>query len=136
MKKIVLILLTFSIVSTGLADIQSPPGAKYNRMRKLSRAVANIVYGFNEIPATWRRTNDSEGSSVGASHGLLNGGKRSIVRLGFGVYEFLTFPFPTYKDSYRAPGKKIWWDLNHGYSEFPPELGFRSEFDYTRDQSW
>ena len=136
MKKIALIFLTLSFATASFADIQSPPGGKDNRMRKLSRAVANIVYGINEVPYTWARTNGSEGPDVSASDGLLNGAKRSIVRLGFGVYEFVTFPFPTYKGSYRAPGKKIWWDLNHGYTEFPPEIGFRSEADYTRTQGW
>jgi len=136
MKKIVLILLTLSVATSGMADIQSPPGGKHDRMRKLSRSIANILYGFNEIPYTWTRTRDDEGPTVAFTHGILNGGKRSIVRLGFGAYEFVTFPFATYKGSYRNPGKKLWWDLNHGYTEFPPELGFKSERTYTRSQRW
>ena len=139
MKKIVLILFAIGIVATpalSFADIQSPPGGKNTRIRKLSRAFANVIYGFNEIPATWAKTNRYEGVSAAASYGIIEGGKRTIVRFGFGAYELVTFPFPTYKGGYKPVGKKAWWDLNHGYTEFPPELGFRSHLDYVRSQTY
>jgi putative exosortase-associated protein (TIGR04073 family) len=141
MKKFALILLTVALSSaptlTSVADIQAPPGARYNSVRKLSRAVANIVYGISEVPATWMKTNDEEGPSVSGSYGVIEGSKKSLVRLGFGAYEFVTFPFKTYKGSYRPPYRKnIWFDTMHGYSEMPPELGFESRFDYVRSQSY
>ncbi len=140
MKKIVLILLAIGIVATpatlSFGDIQSPPAGKNTRIRKLSRAIANLAYGISEIPFTWARTNTYEGVSAAGTYGFVEGTKRSIVRLGFGAYEFVTFPFPTYKGGYKPVGKKIWWDLNHGYAEFPPELGFQSHLSYVRGQSW
>ena len=140
MKKIVLILLTAAIVATpatlSFGDIQSPPAGKNTRIRKLSRAFANIVYGVSELPFTWNKVNRYEGVSAAASYGIIEGTKRSIVRLGFGAYEFVTFPFPTYKGGFKPVGKKLWWDLNHGYSEFPPELGFRSHLTYVRSQNY
>ncbi len=58
---------------------------------------------------------------------------RSFARLGYGVYETALFPFPTYKGSYRPPYKSdIPW-IHCGYSEFPPELGFESRYNYVRD---
>ncbi len=137
MKKFLLLTATliFASSSIGWADIQSPPGGKNNRVRKLSRGVANVVYGLTEFPQTLQLTVREEGPGAFAD-GLINGTKRSVVRLGFGVYEFLTFPFPTYKKGYIAPGKKIWWDLNHGYTELPPEIGMKSHFPYTRSQHW
>jgi len=140
MKK--LIIFAFAtcllVTSSSFADIQSPPGAKQTRLRKLSRAVANIVYGINEIPATWARTTKEEGSVHGASLGLIRGSYRSVIRAGYGVFEFATFPFETYKGSFRPAyaGKSIWWDLNHGYSELAPELGFQSKFGTGRTQKW
>ena len=140
MKK--LIIFAFAtcmlVTSSSFADIQSPPGGKQNRINKLSRAVSNILYGINEIPSTWSRVNKDQGSIHAASHVMVKGGYRTLIRVGYGVYEFATFPFATYKASFRPAygGKNIWWDLNHGYSELAPELGFQSKFGTGRSQSW
>ena len=140
MKK--LIIFAFAtcmlVTSSSFADIQSPPGGKQNRINKLSRAVANILYGINEIPSTWSRVNKDQGSLHAISHGMVKGSYRTLVRAGYGVYEFATFPFATYKGSFRPDygGKNIWWDLNHGFSELAPELGFQSKFGSGRSQSW
>ena len=140
MKKFIVLTLATSLLIGGisLGDIQSPPGGKQTPIRKLSRAVGNILFGINEIPSTWSRTLDSEGSLYAASSGLINGTYRSLVRAGYGVFEFVTFPIETYKGSYRPDygGKSIWWDLNHGYSELAPELGFQSKFDTGRSLNW
>ena len=32
--------------------------------------------------------------------------------------------------------KKEKWDVNHGYSDFPRELGFQSVHDYVRSQPY
>lgn len=140
MKKLLATALTTCILvtSSSFADIQSPPGGKHDRVRKLSRAVGNILYGINEVPSTWRRTVEEEGSVHAATYGVVKGSYRALVRAGYGVYEFATFPWPKYKDSYRPAyrGKSIWWDLNHGYQEFAPELGFQTKFDSGRSQAW
>lgn len=139
MKKIALILSLVLLSSsyTSFADIQSPPGARDNRVRKLSRGFSNLVYGVVEIPSFWRRTLEREGSTVAAGHGLINGTKRSVVRMGFGLYEVVTFPFATYKDGFKNPlPKKEKWDAYHGYSDYPRELGFQSANDYVRSQPY
>jgi len=141
MKKFALILATLTLSTaptlTSVADIQAPPGSKQTSVRKLSRAFANIVYGISELPATWTKVNDEEGPMVAGSYGVIAGTTRSFVRLGFGAYEFVTFPIKTHKGSFRAPFRKnIWFDSMRGYSEFPPELGFESRFVYTRLQSF
>ena len=140
MKK--LIIFAFAtcmlVTSSSFADIQSPPGGKQTRIHKLSRAVANIVYGINEIPSTWSRVNEDQGSIHAASYGIIKGSYRPLVRPVYGFYEFATLQFATYKGSFRSDfaGKSIWWDLNHGYSELAPELGFQSKFGQGRAQNW
>ena len=140
MKKLVLFAFAAALVTTGssFADIQSPPGGKQNRVRKLSRAVGNILYGINEVPVTWRRAVEEEGSIHASSYAVIKGSYRALVRAGYGAYEFATFPFKTYKGGYGPAyrGKSIWWDLNHGYHEFAPELGFQTKFDTSRTQGW
>ena len=138
MKKLAII-LTFVFVTSSLsyADIQSPPGDRDNRVRKLSRGLSNMIYGITELPGTWRNNNKREGSTIAAGHGLVEGAKRSVVRMGFGLYEVVTFPVPTYKDGYKSPlPKKAKWDANHGYSDYPKELGFQSVYDYVRTQPY
>lgn len=138
MKKLTLLAITACLftASTCFADFQSPPGDRYDRVRKLSRAVGNILYGINELPTTWARTTKEEGSVYGASIGIVNGTYRTLVRAGWGVFEFATFPFRTHKGSFRPGYKNIWWDLNHGYHELAPELGFQSKFGTARMQNW
>ena len=51
MKKFIVLTLATSLLIGGisLGDIQSPPGGKQTPIRKLSRAVGNILFGINEI---------------------------------------------------------------------------------------
>jgi putative exosortase-associated protein (TIGR04073 family) len=139
MKKRLHITLIVSVLlgSMAMADIQSPPGHHFNWSRKLSRGLANIVYGATEVFNVWDRTNRSDGAHAAASDFLVEGTKRTVVRLGYGVYEVVTFPFPTYKCTYRPPYYRKeqidpWW----GYSEFSPQVGFISQTDYSRSQGW
>lgn len=133
-RSILIITAAFTIGSLALADIQSSPGARWNWSRKLSRALANIAYGVTEIPVTWCKSNKLDGSSAAWTTMAVDGSKRSVVRLGYGVFELVTFPFPTYKDGYRPPFyKKEAIDPHFGYGEFPPQFGHSSQATYCRD---
>ena len=85
MKKFIALTLATSLLIGGLSfgDIQSPPGGKQTPIHKLSRAVGNILFGINEIPVTWSRTLDSEGS-IHAATSVINGTYRTLVRAGYG----------------------------------------------------
>jgi putative exosortase-associated protein (TIGR04073 family) len=132
---IALSLLTVSSIAYG--DIQSPPGHHYTWSRKLSRGVGNILFGWFEYPTVWRRTNDQEGTTAAASDMIVEGTKRTLVRAGFGLYEIATFMVPSWKRTYRPPYQHKenvdgWW----GYTEFAPQIGFRSEVPYSTTQGW
>ena len=138
-NRLLLLALTATLVVSGTAfgDINSPPGHHFKWSRKLSRGVGNILFGFLEYPTVWRKTNASEGSIAAASDFLIEGTRRSISRTVYGIYEAATFPVASHKLTYRPPyGIKesvdSWW----GYTEFAPELGFRSEAGYSRTQGW
>ncbi len=113
-------------------DIHDPPGADYGPTRKLSRGISNVVFGAVEIPYQLNYTNAKEGNSGGATYGVIKGTGRALKRLGYGLYETVTFLFPTYKASYRVPYRTdpVW--VNGGMSEFPPEMGWESRFPYVR----
>ena len=130
MKRLLLSLAVTLAAGPALADIQDPPMNAYTATRKLSRAWANMIYSPAEIPATMWRVNELEGNVAGASYGFIKGMGRMFVRMGTGVYEFITYPFPVYKRSYRPILRpNIPW-VNNGYEEFPPEWGFQTRKRY------
>ena len=121
------------------ADIQAPPQSDQGPTRKLGRGLGNILYGSTEVFDSMSDVNSSEGNSAAFSYGLVRGLGRTLARLGYGVFETATFPFPTQHGTYQPPYRNnIQW-LNSGYSEFPPEIGFETKYDYSRQyssQSW
>lgn len=119
--------------SLAMADIQAPPSSEYGPTRKLGRGLSNIAFGSTEVLDSWAAVNFNDGNSAAWSYGLVRGVGRMFARLGYGVYETVLFPFPTYKGTYRQPYRsEIPW-LKSGYSEFPPELGFETRYNYVRD---
>lgn len=131
------LLLSLSLVSlltaTAMADIQDPPMNDFGPTRKLGRALGNIVFGVTEIPSTITKINAREGNSAAASYGVVKGVGRMFYRLHKGIYELVTFPFPTHLGSYRPAYKSnIPW-IHGGFEEFPPELGFETKYRYSRN---
>ena len=103
----------------------------YNAGRKLGRAWANMLYSSSEIGMTMQRVNELEGNSAGATYGFIKGVSRWVVRTGTGIYEFVTFPFPLNRRSYRPVLRSnIPW-VNGGYEEFPPSFSFQTRKRYT-----
>ena len=132
MRLVICSLLLLACLVPAHADIQDPPAKKYDMHRKFSRGVSNIVWGFSELPHTMCITNDLEGNSAAFSVGIFAGVRRSLERVGVGVFEVATHPFAinrgTYKPYFKSPTRN-----NHGtYEEFPPELGYDSKYPYSR----
>ncbi len=129
--------LTFLVIflsgsSLLLADIQSPPQSDQGPTRKLGRGLGNMLFGSTEILDSMTDVNYMEGNSAAFSYGLVRGLGRTFARFGYGVFETLTFPFPTNHGTYKPPyNNNIQW-LYSGYSEFPPEVEFETKYDYCR----
>lgn len=139
MKKRI-ILATIGMLTAGslvYADIQAPPGAQWNWSRKLSRSLANLAYGWAEYPIHWQKVNRIDGANAAGTSTVVEGTVRTAVRLGYGVFEFVTFPAPAYKGTYKPPYyTNDRFDTWYGYQEFPPQVGFMSQSQHTRTQSW
>ena len=133
MKTLLTLLSLTCLSAVALADIHDPPMNDFGPTRKLSRGVANIAFGATELLINPNEINAREGNAAAWTYGIARGVGRFLVRIGKGVYEVTTFPFPTYKASYRPPYKLDPPWIHGGYEEFPPELGFESRFRYTRD---
>ena len=121
------------------ADIQAPPASDQGPTRKLGRGLGNILYGSTEIFESMSDVNYADGNNAAFSYGLVRGLGRTFARIGYGLFEVVTFPFPTQHGTYQPPyNNNIQW-LNSGYSEFPPEISFETKYDYCRQysfQSW
>lgn len=121
------------VASLAQADIQSPPSSDWGPTRKLGRGLGNICFGITELPDSMMAVNFLEGNSAAFSYGVVRGIGRSFARLGYGIYDTVLFPIPTYKGTYAPPYRSnVQW-INSGYSEFPPELGFESRYPYVRN---
>ena len=132
MKILLSLALGSLVTATALADIHDPPMNDQGPTRKLGRGIANIAFGVTEIPTVMSEMNEREGNSALWSYGAVRGIGRFFARLGYGIYEVTTFPFPTTRSSYRPPYKSnIPW-IHGGYEEFPPELGFHTRYRYVR----
>lgn len=133
MKTLVCSLLFVAAAAVAVADIQDPPMNDYGPTRKFSRGFANTFFGITELPKTVCEMNDREGNNAAASYGIVRGLGRVAFRFGAGIYEMVTAPFPTYKESYRPfYTSNVPW-IHGGYSEFPPELGLETKYNYNRD---
>lgn len=138
MRKILVALLLVAFTSVGVADIHEPPKTKYTKTRKLGRGVANILYGWTEIPTSMTRAGElhTEQSAGIMTAYMFQGIQRAGARLKFGFYEVINFQRPLYKDSYRPPMPDINYLPIQGYEEFPPQIGFLTTPGYNRGRSW
>jgi putative exosortase-associated protein (TIGR04073 family) len=139
MKKrfITTLLAVVTCGSMAFADIQSSPGSVWNWSRKLSRGIANLAYAPTEILSYWNRSNHTDGNIGSSIIAPIEGLKRTVVRVGYGVFEVVTFPAPVYKNGFRPPYyKKQRIDPWFGYDEFSPQLGISSQASYGRTQAW
>lgn len=139
MKRAIFTFLVAGLLGTAMADIQAPPASEYTSARKLGRAISNIIYAVEEIPVRMIYWTEQQGDYAGFSVGIVDGTARSIERIGYGLYELVTFWAPTYKCTYRPPyqgscGRHGLREYNvaNGFSEFPLELGFQSYYSYSR----
>jgi putative exosortase-associated protein (TIGR04073 family) len=135
MKKLLCFLLITCVTAVVYADIQDPPANDQGPTRKLGRGISNVLYGSTEFWTTLCIINNGEGNAAAGSYGIVKGLGRTFARFWTGLYEIATFPIPTTNGTYRSPLKSdIPW-IHGGYSEFPPELGWETKYNYSRSQT-
>jgi putative exosortase-associated protein (TIGR04073 family) len=132
MKTLLSATLVFGFAISSFADIQDPPSKDYGPTRKLGRGLSNLVFGLAELPTTIAKVNAREGNSAAAGYGVVRGLGRSGMRMGSGLFEFLTFPFPTKHHTHYPLLRSDIPYIHAGYEEFPPELGNESKYPYVR----
>ncbi len=135
MKTLLSLIALLTLGSLALADIQDPPVNDFGPTRKLGRGLANVfpLTALQEFFDTYRMINEREGNSAALTYGVVKGVGRVVYRNAMGIYEVVTFPFPTERGTYQPPYRSTIPWIHAGYYEFPPELGFESKYRYTRE---
>ena len=91
--RIVLLCLLIFIMGLPMADCYAQnPGTK------LGRGIMNILTGWIELPKNVYETSVEENVIAGLTMGLAKGVGMTVVRIGAGVFEAVTFPLPIPED--------------------------------------
>lgn len=133
MKIAVAIFAAGAIASSALADIHDPPSNDYGPTRKLGRGLSNFFIAPAEIPVSICKINTYEGNSAAAGYGVVRGVGRSAIRHLAGFVEAVTAPFPINHGTFYPILPLDVHNIHGGYSEFPPELGNETKYEYTRN---
>ena len=82
--------LVVSAPMTGFAMTSS----EYGPARKLGRGLSNIGTSIFEVPLRISGAYHDSGAAAALTWGVVSGLKWMVLRIGAGVLETLTFPFP------------------------------------------
>ncbi len=63
-------------------------------LEKLARGISNVAFGVFEVPIQMQYVNNCAGGIAGLTYGTLRGAAFFVARLGVGLLEIVTFPFP------------------------------------------
>jgi len=61
---------------------------------KLGRGITNVAFCFLELPMAWTEVSEDKGALAGLTYGTLRGVIYTVARIGVGVVDVVTFPFP------------------------------------------
>ncbi len=75
-----------------------PPVWAQDPIHKMGRGVVNLITGWVEVPKQMHRGRTDENPFKGFGGGLVRGAGLGLLRMGYGLYEMVSFPFPYPKD--------------------------------------
>ena len=97
-------------------------------MKKLGRGIANVVFAPLELPMKWWDVQNEMGGIAGITYGTLRGACFIVARVGVGLTDIITFPFPLpncpdtpngYGPGYGPIIRPAWViDVNHDWNNF------------------
>lgn len=94
-KSFIVTLFVAVVMSAGSFSAQAANDEWIMRpIEKLSRGITNVAFGVFEVPMKWSEVNNEKGGLAGITLGTLKGVCYTVARVGVGVVDILTFPFP------------------------------------------
>ena len=85
------------VVAVGICGAGSSAWAQ-DPLHKAGRGVVNVLTGWIEIPKQFHLGSQEENPVTGMAFGLMKGVGLTVLRMGVGLYEAVTFPLPYPKD--------------------------------------
>ncbi len=98
--RLLALLVAAAIFATPIVEAQSydpdqdlpRPTVFQKRLEKMGRGLANILFGWTEIPLTWdKQIRQKRPLTQILTHGTIVGTTKFFMRLGIGIYEFFGF---------------------------------------------
>lgn len=105
--KLVLLTIILLVIFCGTTFAKGPlydTSTSTKISHKLLRGTLNVIFCFVEIPSCINDEVQNLDPFTGFFKGAYDGTCKAIVRGGCGVYEVITFPFPT-RGQYESPIK-------------------------------
>ena len=90
-------MLEFALASSLILGAGSSASAQ-DHIHKVGRGLVNVLTGWIEVPKQLHLGAQAENPVAGISQGLRKGVSLTVLRLGTGVFEAVTFPIPYPKD--------------------------------------
>ena len=93
---LIALIAVFSVVCAGnvSAAENNEPQWLMRPVEKLARGIANVALSPVELPIAWNEVNNEQGGVAGLFYGTLKGVCCIFARIGVGIVDIVTFPFP------------------------------------------
>lgn len=101
MKKVIALVLVISLALP--VCVAAAAGGDVKPVDKLGRGVQNALLAIGEIPYNIVEVSKDQGAWIGSTKGLVKGLAECTVRVVVGIYEIVTFLFPSYEPIIEDP---------------------------------
>ena len=133
--KTVVFVLMFALIAGAAAPLHAEPAEQFKGenmimrpVMKLGRGIANVAFAPFELPMKWWDVQNEMGGIAGITYGTLKGVCFIVARVGVGLTDIVTFPFPLpncpddpngYGSGYGPILTPAWViDVNHDWQNF------------------
>ena len=93
-KSFWVVLLIGAIMVCGSFSAKADDAWIMRPMEKLGRGITNVAFSVFELPMKWTEVTNEKGGLAGLTYGTLKGVCYVVARIGVGVCDIVTFPFP------------------------------------------
>ena len=95
-----------ALMTISLASVSVPCAWAQDPIHKMGRGVVNVLTSWIELPKQMHLGSQEDNPVVGVGMGLAKGVSLTVLRIGVGAYEAVTFPIP-YPRQFASPYEQM-----------------------------
>ena len=95
-----LVIICCTLIIPGVAHAQDP-------VEKVGRGLTNVLSGWIELPKQIHLGSRESNAVTGLTWGIVKGAGLTLLRVGVGLYEAVTFPIPYYPKNFASPYEEM-----------------------------